>query len=82
MRNTHHDESAFARPMSRHEQAGYTIHEQPGMTTYAYFTAAAMQGLAANAALNDYSIKELGEMAAQLANETITAMNKFTPSTP
>lgn len=70
----------FARPSSNN--IGYVDPAQLGMNAMTYFTAAAMQGIAANPALIEYSIKELGEMAAQLAHETIQAMNNFTPPTP
>ena len=45
-------DDAFARP---HSEASYGIPflEQPGMRNITYFTAAAMQGFAANPAMNN-----------------------------
>jgi uncharacterized protein (DUF1810 family) len=75
-----HHSPAFARPTSAN--VGYTEPGDMGINTMTYFTAAAMQGLAANPSLTEYSIKELGEMAADLAYQTITAMNNYKAPAP
>lgn len=74
-------EEAFARP---HSEASYgtPFLEQPGMPNIAYFTAAAMQGFAANPAMNNLTIKELAEMSVELAHETLQAINKYVPPKP
>lgn len=74
-------DQAFARPHSE-TSYGSHFHDQMGMTNIAYFTAAAMQGLAANPAMNNLTIKEIAEMSVELAHETIVAINEFVPPTP
>ena len=74
-------DQAFARPHSE-TSYGTHFHDQMGMTNIAYFTAAAMQGFAANPAMNDLTIKELAEMSVELAHETLQAINNFVPPKP
>lgn len=81
MHFANHYSSVFARPASV-GSGGYIEHGDIGMNTMTYFTATAMQGLAANPSLTEYSIKELGEMAADMAYQTITAMNNYKTPTP
>lgn len=74
-------DTAFARPYSE-PYSGCSEQAQMGMSTIAYFTAAAMQGLAANPGLNDCSIEDISEMAVELAHKTIQSINTFMPSIP
>lgn len=74
-------DEVFARP---HSETSYGSHhfDQKGMTNIAYFTAAAMQGLTANPAMNNCSLKELAEMSIELAHETLQAINNYVPPKP
>lgn len=76
-------EPSFPRPSSEsYPGSGHVDYAQMGMNNIQYFTAAAMQGFAANPAMNNLTIKELAEMSVELAHETIEAMKLFVPRTP